>query len=360
MTNRERLLATLQCQPADRAPWVWWLGFAPWGETLQRWRDESGIRDLDPATCFEFEPFASVAPLEYGPWPHFPHEVLEETAEHVVARDYRGIVTRNRRDGGSMPDFIAHPVATPADWERYIAEHLQPQLEARLARLPAFAAAARATDGLVQVGTFPWGEFGTLRDLMGAVPCLLTFYDEPELVHDILTRLTDLWLSLYERVADVLPIDHIHIWEDMSGKQGSLISVAMVEEFMMPQYDRIAAFARRRGVPLISVDSDGWVGQLVPVMMRHGINVFFPFEVRAGNDILAYRAQHPTLGILGGLDKTALAGDRAAIHGELDRATRMLATGGYVAGFDHLIPPDVPWSAYRYFVLELRRIILGH
>jgi hypothetical protein len=35
--------------------------------------------------------------------------------EGRIATDWRGITTRNRRDGHSMPEFIRHPIKTPAD-----------------------------------------------------------------------------------------------------------------------------------------------------------------------------------------------------------------------------------------------------
>jgi hypothetical protein len=35
----------------------------------------------------------------------------------------------------------------------------------------------------------------------------------------------------------------------------------------------------------------------------------------------------------------------------------MLADGCYVAGFDHLIPPDVPWEPFRRAVTELSRMV---
>ena len=92
-------------------------------------------------------------------------------------------------------------------------------------------------------------------------------------------------------------------------------------------------------------------------MIQHGVNAFLPFEAQAGNDIEEYRRQFPKLGILGGLDKNALARGQPQIHAELDRAQRMFAAGGYVAGFDHSIPPNVPWENYRYFVCNLKRLI---
>ena len=157
----------------------------------------------------------------------------------------------------------------------------------------------------------------------------------------------------------MVQIDHIHLWEDMSGKQGSLISMDMVEEFMMPSYDRITAFAASHNVPIFSVDTDGRCDELVETMGKHGVNAFMPFEVQAGNDIEWYRKTYPDLGIMGGLDKTALAHDFKAINKEISRAEKMIASGGYVVGFDHLIPPDVSWKNFEYAVTEIKKIVDG-
>lgn len=357
MTHRERILNALGVKPADRAPFAWWLGFMPWGETLARWRRESGLADLNLRKYFGFEPFFRVVPAEYGPYPHFEKKIISEDAEFVVSVDFRGIVRRDRRDGGSMPEWLEHPIKTHDDWTRYKTERLQPQFSKRLAQLDEFIKATPAADAPVQVGTYPWGCFGTARDLLGAEGLLLAFYDDPEMVRDIMETCTTLWLSLYEKIAACVQIDHIHIWEDMAGKQGSLLSPAMIEEFMMPQYDRLVDFARRHDVPVVSVDSDGQVRDLLPVMTRHGVNAFMPFEAQAGCRVEEYRAQYPHLGLFGGLDKRALAGGRAGIHRELTRAENLLAAGGWIPGFDHLIPPDVPWAEYKYFIVHLRKMI---
>ena len=357
MTNRERIVDTLLCKPTDRAPFGISIGFGPWGETYERWRKESGIADLDLARYFGCDRDFIIIPAEMGPLPHFEQKVLSEDAHFVVSIDYRGITMRNRRDSHSIPEFIRHPLATADDWLRYKEERLLPRIEERLSKLDEFAGWAPAADAPLQVGYFPWGVFGTARDLLGAEELLIGFYTMPDVIRDIMETHTTLWLALYERIAARLRIDHIHIWEDMSGRQGSLISMKMVEEFMMPQYDRIAAFARHRNIPLMSVDSDGYVGELVPTMMRHGINAFLPFEVQAGNSVEEYRRLYPKLGIIGGLDKNAIAGSRQQINGELARAEQMLALGGYIPGCDHLIPPNVSWSNWRYFVENLRKII---
>ena len=347
-------------QTVDRIPFGVGLGWSPWGQTLDRWRQEAGIPDLVPAKLLGFDPSFAVPPIESGLFPPFAPLVLEESAGFVVTRDRRGIVMRNRRDGMSMPEFISHPVGTPDDWARLKAERLR--LDTIAARTAidwsAFRTRISETGEAVQVGAFPYGVFGTPRDLLGAEELLIAFYTEPGMLRDMMQHLTGLWLALWERVAAEVRIDHIHIWEDMSGRQGSLISPAMVEEFMMPGYDRIAEFARRHRIPLVSVDTDGDCRELVPPMMRHGVNLFLPFEVQAGNDIRAFRRQYPALGIMFGLDKRALAGSTADVDHEVDRARDMVRLGRYVPGFDHLIPPDATWANYRYAAEQIREVCL--
>jgi hypothetical protein len=76
--------------------------------------------------------------------------------------------------------------------------------------------------------------------------------------------------------------------------------------------------------------------------------MFFPFEVQAGCDILDYRKKYPALGIMGGLDKRALAGSIADVDIVIEKAAIMISKGRYVPMFDHLIPPDAKWGNFKY------------
>lgn len=358
MTSRDRILNAFLGRPVDRVPFGLSFGWSAWGETFDRWKRETGNPDLDVHRELDFDPGFAQPQVHYGAWPEFEHQILSEDEQFIISRDFRGITMKNRRDGSSMPDFIDYPVKSADDWERYKAQRLDPQQPGRIAEdLRAFKEQAR--DRAVQVGVFPWGIFGTVRDLLGAEELLIAFYDMPEVVQDMMNHLTTLWLHLYEQVANVVQIDHIHIWEDMSGRNGSLISPEMVEQFMMPCYARIVAFASECGAQLVSVDTDGDCSQLLPIMTGHGINMFLPFEVAAGNDVVQYRRQYPSLAILGGLDKRALAKGKAAIDIEVNRCREMIRIGRYIPSWDHLIPPDVSWDNYKYAAEQIRDVCRG-
>lgn len=357
MTCGERVIRCLLGQPVDHVPFGVGIGWWPWGDAMERWRADSGNPELDLTREFGFDGSFTSPAIRPGIFPEFEPAVLEENDDFIISRDGRGITMRNRRDGASMPEFLDYPVKTPADWERVKAERLCIDQPGRIYEdWNAFRTRVQASGEAVQVGWFPYGVFGTPRDLMGAEELLIAFYEEPEMLHDMMEHLTSLWLAVWEQVAAQVQIDHIHIWEDMSGRQGSLISPEMVRQFMMPCYDRIVAFAKAHGVRIISVDTDGDCSELVPLMMEHGINMFLPFEVQAGNDILDYRRRYPELGIIGGLDKRALAGTKADVDVEVKKAAAMLEFGRYIPGFDHLIPPDAKWENYRYAAEQIKEL----
>ena len=70
----------------------------------------------------------------------------------------------------------------------------------------------------------------------------------------------------------------------------------------------------------------------------------------------AIRKEYPELGIMGGLDKNALARDRAAIDKEVEKARWMVEHGRYIPGFDHLLPDNIPWENMAYATEKLREL----
>jgi len=144
----------------------------------------------------------------------------------------------------------------------------------------------------------------------------------------------------------------------MAGRQGPLIGPRMWEEFMGPCYRRIKAFADSHDIPIISVDTDGDPTLIVEPMMEAGVNYLYPCEVAAGVDVNVYRERFPALGLMGGIDKRALARGPEAIDAELDRIWPAVESGRYIPDLDHLVPDDVSWENYRYYAEALRRRVV--
>jgi len=355
--NRERMIRTCLCQEVDRLPF--WFMFGPWAETLQRWQSE-GLEGDDWRAPFGFDAGFMILPVNLGFSPKFAPRLLHDDGKYQTVRDENGITFMQIKGHATIPRYIDYPVKNRADWDALRRERLDPNSPERFP--PDWLEVIedmKKRDAAVQIGGYPSGLFGTLRDLMGAEALLTAFYDEPELVRDIMDFLTDFWIAIYAKVLQDVRIDHIHIWEDMSGKQGPLISPAMFREFMTPNYQKIARFAEANGIPVFSVDTDGNMDVLMPLLAECGINMVLPFEVQAGCDVVAYRKQYPAMCLCGGIDKRAVALGWDAIDKELDRIEPLLRGTGYLPALDHLPHPEISFENFTYYTEELRKRIIA-
>ena len=356
MDNRTRIIHDALGGEIDRQPFFFYFG--PWDETLKLWHTQG----LPEGAAWNFEagldPGIRHVEVNLGYCPAFPRQIIRETDTSIMFRDELGILQESRKDSTSIPRYLDYPVKDRESWEKLKAERLNPDDPARFPQnWDALVRTYNDGDQAMQLGLYPYGLFGTLRDMMGVEALLLAFYDDPELIHDMMDSLTDLWLAIYEKVCRAVKVDIIHIWEDMSGKNGSLISPAMVREFMLPNYKRISAFAQAHEIPVIALDTDGDCMELVPLFLEGGINLVMPFEVAAGCDILEYRKRFPKLCIMGGIDKQEVARGPAAIERELDRIDAMFQGTRYMAALDHLFHPEISYKDFLYFCAAVKRRI---
>ncbi len=361
MTHRERLLACLLGEPVDR-PYCM-LNWGVWEATWRRWREEGqveGFADFDEVRAqFDPDPRPTRLGANCGPCPTIERQVLSEDADYVTWRDGWGITRRNPKANESMSEFIDFPVKDRADWEAFRDRWLDPEHPDRVpADFRQHAAELTERGVPIQIGYYPdVGIFGSVRWLLGDEECLMAFYTAPDLVREIMEHMTDVYLATWSKMAGEVRVDVIHIWEDMCGRQGPLISPAHWEEFMGPCYRRIQAFAAVHDIPIISVDTDGKPDLIIPPMMAAGVNYLLPMEVAAGCDVNVLVRQFPTLGMMGGIDKRALARGPAEIDAELERVRPAMEAGRYIPDLDHLVPSDVSYENYCYYARQLRRLV---
>ncbi|MBM3713151.1 MAG: hypothetical protein FJW56_06915 [Actinobacteria bacterium] len=372
MNNTERIIKTVLGRQTDRVPFFIHWAMNAWIPTRRNW-EKQGVKDgdnwraeLEEQTGIKLdEGFISVGidigrkeGVNLGFCPFFEEEVIEDRGDKHIIRDKMGIVQLAKKDRDSIPYFLDYPIKNSKDWEKIRDEKLNPDNPDRFpANWNELVEKFKDSKAAIQIGEYPFGLFGTLRDFMGVEEFLVSLYTQKELIHEIMDYLTDFWITIYKKVCKDIKIHHIHIWEDMSGRQGSLISPAMVREFMLPNYKKIRQFADDNGIEIISVDTDGNVDELVPIFIEGGINLLFPFEVAAGSDIVKVSRQYPELCIMGGIDKRELAKDKSAIDAELKRVSSMFKGKRYIPGLDHGIPPDVSWDNFKYYITRLHDYI---
>jgi len=389
MTARERYRAIMHFEPGVRTL-KWEFGY--WAATLERWYAEglqrswqalppgyaagssifgeglpfphilqrSGVarnRDFDAHAACGLEDGAVRIPINWRLAPLYPETILEEDEDSRVLINTDGVKVRAKKDADSLPQFLEWPVVDRKSWEKIKAERLSLDILTRFPpRWEALSRTYRQRDYPLGVGID--GFFSTPRELFGLVRQLTMYYDDPQLMRDIAAHLANLWLAMLEEVLSKVDLDFAYFWEDMSFKNGPLMSPRMFAEFVVPYYRRVTDFLRAHGVDVIFVDTDGDCRLLIPGFLKAGVTGLYPFEVQAGMNIVEIRRQYPRLLIQGGLDKIKVAEGRAAIDAELEaKLPFMLAHGGYIPYCDHLVPPDVPWDNFVYYRRKLRDYI---
>ena len=342
-------------RPAEVCQFEW--GY--WNETLMRWRAE-GMTAPQPWDAAGISYYHRV-PVETRFYPGFAPEVLEETAHTRIFRDEMGVIKEDSKDGTVFPRFLKHPVENLRDFE-VLKERLNPDSPGRFpADWKKQAQALAARDSVLVMGGTEISFFGWHRDLMGVTNLLLAYYDQPELIHAISRHHIEFLKAMYARILKDVEFDFIFVWEDMSFKNGPLISPDLVREFMLPYYREIVSFFRSFGDYRFLLDSDGDVNALIPLFLEAGIDGMLPFEVAAGMDIRRVAETYPELIIAGGIDKREIAKGRAAIDRELEaKLPPLFKRGGYLPSLDHHVPPEIGYADFLYYEERVRQLYAKH
>jgi hypothetical protein len=370
MTNLARFIACMEYQPAKRRPNH---EMGVWTQTLLRWQKEGFKTDKDfPWLWLEGDDILGLdkrefIPVNYGFIPKFEHKILESTSEYDVVQDELGIVTKRLKEGEidgfrmSMDQYLKFPVEKPEDFpdikrriiaaipERY-PDDIDERIEIwRQRDYPLIIGENCAANG------FYW----RAREFMGTENLSYAWYDHPDLMHEMMEFFADFIIETSRPVLEKIDVEYFTLNEDMSMKNGPLLSPDTFREFIFPHLKRMVDFFKSHGTKYFAVDTDGNPTLLLPLLLEAGVDILWPIERAANFHPLEIRKKFgKSLRLWGGVDKRVLAQERDAIRVHLRELIPLIETGGYIPTVDHLIPPDVSWDNFRYY-MEMKEALLG-
>ena len=370
MNDRERYLATLQFGRPDKIPF--WPGH-PRESTRREWRKQ-GL----PAGV-EWEDYLreqiGIEPLQKGDqplvWvkhemmPQFEEKVIEEKERTLIVQDWKGNICEISKDYDVTylryaKDFVTRkwikcPVEDRDGWESMKTRY-DPDDPSRVPENVIELGKETAERDYVAGLSFN-GPFWQLREWVGFEGLCTLMLDDPEFVMDMVNFWKEYVSCLLEKMLPHVQVDYVLISEDMAYKQKSMISPQMVRTFLQPSYQEWNNIIKVNDCPIYAVDSDGFIGELIPLWLESGINACCPIEVAAGNDINEFREAFGTkMAFWGGVDKRAIAKGGAVMRDEMDRITPVLNSGGYIPGCDHGVPSDVGWNEFLEYSALLARM----
>ena len=370
MNQRERFIASLKHQKTDH---VLFNPGSPGPAVLANWHTQGFPESVNGAEWYaymkkqlglEFEhDWMKVQPgVNFEMIPSFAVKIIEKKNGILVVQNSIGTICEIAAEheayitaGKGIPDYIGqkyvrHPVRNREDWERMKTRYnpddpsrFPVDFEERCRKMDVSQRTTIVASGMP-------GMFWTLRDWLGFENLCIALSEEPAFIHEMVRFYSDFCSAVLEKTVQKVQLDWFVFAEDMAYKGHSMISPSMIREFIMPAWKRWADILSSSGCPLINVDSDGYVAELIPLWIEAGINSNNPVEVAAGNDLVAYRKQFGTqMGYIGGVDKRAIVAGGETLRREMKRVAPAVRAGGYIPMCDHGFPPELTWpNALEY------------
>ena len=332
--------------------------FGPLIGLEDEWRAQGATPDELSLAAFGWDYVQrEVVAVKNGAITNLQERVIEDTPEHKIIIDNRGRKSKLCKRSATIPLPMEFPVTCMDDWLKI--KHWYTFSEDRINKEALMQQKKRREEGTVLTFGIPGG-FDEPRELMGEENLCCAFYEEPELIVDMLETFRTTSLKTLEIALDICGVDSIHCHEDLAGKSGPLIGPIQINEFIKPYYSKIWEMAKQGGTSLFSIDSDGNINPVIDSFLDCGVNAIYPLEPAAGMDIVELRKKYgKTFAMKGGLDKHALRKSKEDIRRELEyKICDLTKGGGVVFGLDHRIPNGVPIENYRYYV-QLARELLG-
>jgi uroporphyrinogen decarboxylase len=372
MTPLERFHAGMNYQAVDRLPNY---EVGTWVQTKQRWRDEGLAVDDLHWDWFVGEPYWGLDPREYidvrfDMIPPFEEKVLAREGDTEVIQRANGVVSRALVTGAaegmraSMDEYLRFPVANGEDF-RALQRRYRPSTSSRY---PAYwdrfkRAAWERREHVLVLGRncSTLGFYWRAREWMGTENLSYAWYDQPELMHEMMEFVADFTIETARPLlAGGVRPDYVFLNEDMSMKNGPLLSPDTYRTFILPRMKRLVAFFKQAGVPWFIVDTDGNCALLIPHLLEAGVDAIWPLERAADMDPLAVRRKFGrSLRLWGGVDKRELAKGPAAIDAHLRSLQSLVADGGFIPTVDHLVPPDVSRANFEHYMSRKRALLRG-
>jgi len=372
MTERERFLEAILFGKPDRVP------LSPGGpreSTLEVWHRQ-GLPEgrnyyevLMEILGIEWEPPRERVSLgvSFRMIPQFEEKVLEHRDGHYIVQDWMGAITEisDRYDYTyirSAKDFVTRkwhrfPVQSREDWEERIKWRYDPRSTGRYPEdFEERCRKLKDRDYVLSMGFN--GPFWQMREWCGFENLCMLMIDDPDFVEEMASFWTEFVSETMAPIIERVELDMVMISEDMAFKEHSMISPEMTRRFLAPSYLRWAEELRGAGCKVIAMDSDGYIGELIPIWIESGINCCSPVEVAAGNDIVAYRGEYGReMAYMGGIDKRAIAKGGETMRRELMRVIPpLLEDGGFIPGCDHGVPPDISWPNFIEYTRLLAQL----
>jgi uroporphyrinogen decarboxylase len=265
---------------------------------------------------------------------------VKDTA--ALPKDQRRFVDESEGVIGSWEDFEKYPWPRPEDIDLYMMEY----------------AARHLPDGMKIIFLGPGGQLENMMWLMGMMSLSMNLKDAPALVEAVSTKVGEMLVGIWERVAEMDRVGALWLGDDMGFKTGTMISPDHLRKYVFPWQKKLADITHDHGLPFLLHSCGNLRGIMDELIADVGIDAKHSYE-----DV-----------IMPVTEAKALYGDRIAVLGGVDVNFLCLSTedevrayvrrvlegcmpgGGYALGTGNSVANYIPVENYVAMLDEGRKV----
>jgi len=384
MNSKERVKKILAHEEADRIP----LFDSMWEDTLTRWIKE-GLADEDIfkkpdkgglVNIFELQE-NTLALNDYFNFDfdriymdasmRFKARVISETEDKITIKDRYGYTVEKVKGKSRTMRFIEFVNKGPETWKK-IKDRMNVNFDnlsridtesffLRVGKIPTWEEAKVKFDKLRKRNKF------ILLSVYGPFEATWRQYGFTNQLTDILLK-KDFMQEMYEKycylVIDILKKgkeygikpDGMFFAEDMGYTNSLLLSPATYKEVLFPFHKMLGDYLRNNSINYF-MHSDGKIYDLIPYLIKAGVEVIQPLEAKTGMDVRKLKKEFgKDLTFMGNINVMKLSGSKKDIEEEvISKITVAKKGGGYIYHSDHSIPPEVSLENYKYLISLVKK-----
>ncbi|MBU0608671.1 MAG: uroporphyrinogen decarboxylase family protein [Armatimonadetes bacterium] len=177
--------------------------------------------------------------------------------------------------------------------------------------------------------------------LRGMENLMLDMMEAPAFVDELLDAICEYNLALIEQAVR-FPIDAVHFPDDWGDQRGVMMGPRLWERFLQPCVQRMFDAAKQGG-KFVSIHCCGKVQELFPRLIEMGLDLFNPFQPEVMDPFEMKTMYGDRLSFWGGVSTQRLLpfGTPEQVRTEARRLMRQVGRdGGYVISPAHQIPGD--------------------
>jgi MtaA/CmuA family methyltransferase len=347
MSSKERIKAVLSHKIPDRVPMNEFLYSRNlYDDVLGR---KPKVYNAEDVMDLTINLGLDMAVIPIGGFAGIRNVDLDAEAEKIEFIDEWGITFRSQPDSWPGDAPIHNPLKNREDWKNYTIPDINKK--GRLNQI--HIALKKAKEHKIAVVGSIRGPFTAAWMLFGYNRWSLLLYDDPELLDEVITVVTDFFIKAGIMLAEA-GTDAVLFADDYGAAVGPLMSPEHYRKHIWPQLKRMVASIKSAGTYVI-MHSDGDLRELLSDIVKTGIDAYHPVQRSAHMDIGKVKRKYgKNISLIGNIDNRNVLVE-GSVEEVIAQCKECIKTagpgGGYIFGSDHSLHDDMP-LANIYAMIE--------